>query len=83
MQKLYQELSIEVLSGDFPKGASKLPELRNFYFQIYLILASESTFGFEEAFREGNFSNFFFKFSKFYIFLVITRSWGVHRHPWF
>ena len=37
----------------------------------------------EEAFKEGNFSKKKFNFSKFYIFLVIPGSWGVHRYPWF
>ena len=33
--------------------------------------------------RREIFQKFFFQFSKFYIFLVIPRSWGVHRYPWF
>ena len=49
----------------------------------------------ENAFKEANFSkillyilqkNFFLNFSKsqfFFIFLLIPRSWGVHRCPWF
>ena len=44
------------------------------------------SFGFEEAFKEGNFSKMFFsifEILKFYIFLVISWSWGVHRSPWF
>ena len=42
--------------------------------------------GFEEAFKEENFSKFFFQFFKIlksYTFLGIPRSWGVHRYPWF
>ena len=45
-----------------------------------------SPFRFEEAFKVGNFSFFFllvFETLKFYIFLVIPGSWGVHRYPWF
>ena len=42
--------------------------------------------GFEEASRKEIFQKFFFWFFeilRFYIFLVIPGSWGVHRYPWF
>ena len=39
VQKYYWELSNEVLYAVFPPGASKLPELKDLYFRIYLIKA--------------------------------------------
>ena len=45
----------------------------------------EENFWFRQKISKNfkNFRKFFFEILKFYIFLVIPRSWGVHRYPWF